>query len=56
MKRLFEPFFRGYNHGNAAGTGLGLTIMKSAVDAHGGRIDVKSEVNKGTEFSVFIPV
>lgn len=56
MKRLFEPFFRGYNHGNAAGTGLGLTIMKSAVDAHGGRIEVNSEVNKGTEFSVFIPV
>ncbi|MEI7485594.1 MAG: ATP-binding protein [Ignavibacteriota bacterium] len=56
MKRLFEPFFRGYNHGNAAGTGLGLAIMKRAVDAHGGRIDVKSEVNKGTEFSVFIPV
>ncbi|MFZ4592545.1 MAG: PAS domain-containing sensor histidine kinase, partial [Ignavibacteria bacterium] len=56
MKRLFEPFFRGYNHGNAAGTGLGLTIMKSAVDAHGGRIEVNSEVNKGTEFSVIIPV
>ncbi len=56
LKRVFEPFFRGNNHGNAAGTGLGLTIMKSAVDAHSGKVEIKSEVNKGTEFTIIIPV
>ena len=41
---------------NIAGTGLGLSITKSLVELHGGTIDVKSEVSKGTTFFVYLPV
>jgi len=38
------------------GTGLGLSIVKRIVDAHHGRIEVKSRLNEGSTFSVFLPV
>jgi two-component system, NtrC family, sensor kinase len=38
------------------GTGLGLSVTYSIVKTHGGYIEVKSEVNVGTTFSVFLPV
>jgi signal transduction histidine kinase len=56
QKRLFESFQRGSNVGKISGTGLGLTIVKKAVDLHGGQIAVKSEVGVGTTFSVAIPL
>ena len=37
------------------GTGLGLSIVKHAVLVHGGKIEVNSEVGKGTEFIVSFP-
>ena len=40
---------------NTGGTGVGLTICKSIIDLHNGNIEVKSEVNKGSEFIVSIP-
>ncbi len=57
MPRLFEKFFRvKSSEEKAAGTGLGLSICKQIIQGHGGRIEVKSESEKGTTFSVFIPI
>ncbi|MFD2644466.1 ATP-binding protein [Pseudomonas japonica] len=42
--------------GNPTGTGLGLYITQGIVEAHGGRIEARSEVGKGTEFRFTIPV
>ncbi len=55
QKRLFDAFHRGRNVGNVPGTGLGLTIVKHAVEAHGGTIQVWSKVGVGTTFSVMLP-
>ena len=54
-QRLFEPFFRAKNVGTISGTGLGLSIVKRLVEIHGGRIDVESQVGKGTTFTVVLP-
>jgi PAS domain S-box-containing protein len=56
--RLFERFFRSSNatERQIQGTGLGLAISKAIVDAHGGQINVASEVNAGTTFRVSLPI
>jgi signal transduction histidine kinase len=53
---LFEPFHRGRNVENRPGTGLGLTIVKRCVELHSGRISVQSEVGRGAEFTVRLPL
>ena len=53
MKRLFEPFFTTKAPGE--GTGLGLSLARKIVLAHGGSIDVASEVGRGTTFTVRLP-
>ncbi len=55
ITRLFEPFFRGQNVGTIKGTGLGLLVVKQAMDAHGGTITVKSQINVGSTFTLIIP-
>jgi PAS domain S-box-containing protein len=54
--RLFESFHRAKNVGNIPGTGLGLTIVKQCVDLHGGQISVRSEMGRGSTFTVVLPV
>jgi len=54
--RLFETFHRARNVGNIHGTGLGLTIVKRAVDLHQGTIAVESQVGVGTTFTVTLPL
>ncbi len=53
---LFESFFRATNVGTIGGTGLGLTILKRAVDRHGGKIKVKSTEGAGTTFTITLPI
>jgi two-component system NtrC family sensor kinase len=54
MEKIFYPFFTTKKVGK--GTGLGLAISYGIVKAVGGRIEVASELGKGSSFSVFLPV
>ncbi len=58
MEKLFVPFSKISHKGTAGekGTGLGLTIVKRIVEAHSGTIEVDSEVEKGTRFTIKIPI
>ncbi len=55
LNNLFSPFLRAENVGNIKGLGMGLYIVKQAVEAHHGKISVESEVNIGTQFIVILP-
>jgi signal transduction histidine kinase len=56
--KIFEPFYRGENARlrQIRGNGLGLAIVKRIVEHHGGRIDVRSEIGRGTVFTVELPL
>ncbi|HEY3762667.1 MAG TPA: ATP-binding protein [Verrucomicrobiae bacterium] len=52
LSRLFEPFFTTKKNG----TGLGLAISKRIIHEHNGKIDVKSEIHKGSTFAISLPI
>ena len=59
LGRIFEPFCqvgRDQLTDKAHGTGLGLTLVKRAVERHGGRIEVDSELGNGATFRVVLPI
>lgn len=52
IDRIFDPFFTTKN----TGTGLGLAVVHRIIDSHAGFIEVESQVDKGTEFRIFLPL
>ena len=55
QSHIFESFHRATNVDTIRGTGMGLAIVKKAVDLHGGEISFDSEVGVGTTFTVTLP-
>ena len=53
QKKIFDPFFTTKDPGK--GTGLGLHVVRKIVEKHGAKLDLKSELGKGTTFTVIFP-
>ncbi len=58
IKKIFDKFYQGKNalRQSIKGTGLGLTLVKHIVEAHGGRISVESNIGQGSTFSLIFPL
>lgn len=56
LERLFEKFHRGANATGTPGTGLGLYITRALVEAHGGQLQVHSNLDVGSRFQLRLPV
>jgi signal transduction histidine kinase/tetratricopeptide (TPR) repeat protein len=57
MDKIFDKFYQGRStlHQSSKGTGLGLTLVKHTVEAHGGKIIVRSRIGEGSTFSIVLP-
>ncbi len=54
LEKIFRPFYTSKGFGK--GTGLGLSIVKRIVDEHGGQVKVRSQIGKGTTFTIQLPI
>jgi len=54
QQKMFDPFFTSKEIGE--GTGLGLSIAYKIIEAHGGRIEVSSQLTKGTKLTIILPI
>jgi len=55
LERLFERYHRGSNVSGIVGTGVGLYLVKMAVELHRGRVEVESKEGEGTRFTIRLP-
>ncbi len=54
--KIFEPFFSTHQHSTKRrGAGLGMSVVYGIIEDHNGRIDLESEVGRGTTFTIFLP-
>lgn len=56
IKMIFQPFYRARNAIHIKGHGIGLSLVEKIITLHKGSISVKSEIMKGTDFTLFLPV
>ncbi len=57
LPKIFDRFYRVNRPGKEIqGTGLGLAIVKKIIEMHNGRIEVRSKLNEGTTFTVYLPL
>ena len=54
--RIFDVYYRAGNEGKVKGTGLGLAFVKKISELHGGRTQVRSVLNVGSTFTIWIPI
>jgi two-component system, OmpR family, sensor histidine kinase VicK len=56
LPRIFERFYRVGGTAGDRGSGLGLPIARTIVEAHGGRIEATSRADEGTRVSIYLPL
>ena len=56
QKNIFQPFYRSEKARNSKGIGLGLSLVQRIAELHGGKIQVESELGKGSTFTLILPV
>lgn len=56
LPRVFDRFWRGAGAGAAAGSGIGLTVARALARAHGVDVTVRSQVERGSAFTVSLPL
>jgi len=55
IPRIFDAFYRADEHRDVDGSGLGLAMVKSIVEAHNGTVTVRSKVGRGSQFTITLP-
>ena len=55
-EKIFEPFYRAARGSEKGGCGLGLYLVRNVIESHAGRIEVLSEVGKGSRFRLYFPI
>ncbi|MCU0363711.1 MAG: HAMP domain-containing histidine kinase [Bacteroidales bacterium] len=56
IEMIFQPFYRGKNVSGQKGHGIGLSLVEKIILLHKGKINVSSELNKGSTFAVYLPL
>ncbi|HAF29458.1 MAG TPA: two-component sensor histidine kinase [Bacteroidales bacterium] len=56
VKMIFQPFYRAKNAMGERGHGLGLSLVDKIISQHGGKIELTTEVNSGSDFMIYLPL